>query len=99
VQTAQQLNSDDLRNVPGAEEHALERHIQVTQTPVRKELIVEHSKQYRGSGNVLSRRDPRRHADVSTPSHWAWEGQPDAARLPLLQRPRRVPELEPLRAL
>ena len=54
VQTAQQLNSDDLRNVPGAEEHALERHIQVTQTPVRKELIVEHTKQYRGSGNVLS---------------------------------------------
>ena len=54
VQTAQQLDSDDLRNVPGAEEHALERHIQVTQTPVRKELIVEHTKQYRGSGNVLS---------------------------------------------
>jgi hypothetical protein len=53
VQTAQQLDSDDLRNVPGAEEHALERHIQVTQTPVRKELIVEHTKQYRGSGNVL----------------------------------------------
>jgi hypothetical protein len=30
---------------------------------------------------------------------WAWEGQPDAARLPFLQRPRHVPELEPLEAL
>ena len=30
---------------------------------------------------------------------WAWEGQPHAARLPFVQRPRRVPELEPLGAL
>jgi hypothetical protein len=30
---------------------------------------------------------------------WAWEGHPVAARLPFLQRPRRVPELAPLGVL
>lgn len=32
----------------------LERRVQVTQTPVCEERVIEHAKQYRGSGNVLS---------------------------------------------
>jgi hypothetical protein len=47
VQTAQQLDSDYLGNVPGAEEHPFERRIHVTQTPVREERIIEHTEQYR----------------------------------------------------
>jgi hypothetical protein len=53
VQTAQQLDPDDLGKVPGAEEHVFGRRIQVTQTPVREGRIVQHTEQYYGSGNVL----------------------------------------------
>jgi lincosamide nucleotidyltransferase A/C/D/E len=49
VQTARQLDSDDLGEVSRAEEHALERRIQVTQTPVREERIIEHTSSITGT--------------------------------------------------
>jgi hypothetical protein len=69
VQTARQLDSDDLGQVPGAEEHVFDRRIHVTQTPVPEERIIEHTEHYYGSGNDLSCRCPRGHAELSA-SQW-----------------------------
>jgi hypothetical protein len=55
IHTAGQLDSDDVGRVSGPEEHAVERHPQVTQTPVREEFVIEHTWQrIAASGNALS---------------------------------------------
>ena len=51
--TARQLDSDDIGKVSGAEEHPLERRTQITQTPVREERVIEHTRQRIAFGNVL----------------------------------------------
>ena len=56
MQTTRQLDSDDLGEVPGAEEHTSERRIQVTKTPVREERIAEHTQQYRRFRKTTSKR-------------------------------------------
>jgi len=53
-QTARQLDPDDLGKESGAEEHAVQRRTQVTQTPVREEPVIEHTWQRNAaSGNAL----------------------------------------------
>ena len=52
-ETARQLGPDDLGKESGAEEHPLERRTQVTQTPVRKERVIEHTWQRIAFGNAL----------------------------------------------
>jgi hypothetical protein len=53
-QTVRQLDPDDVGKVSGAEEHPLDRRTQVTQTPVREERIIEHTRQRIAFGNALS---------------------------------------------
>jgi hypothetical protein len=43
-----QLDSDDVGQVSGPKEHPLERRTQVTQTPVREERVIEHTRQRSG---------------------------------------------------
>jgi hypothetical protein len=55
-ETAGQLDSDDVGQESGPEEHAVEPHAQVTQTPVREECVIEHTWQrIAASGNALCR--------------------------------------------
>ena len=42
-QTAGQLDSDDVGQVSGPEEHPLDRRTQVTHTPTRQERVIEHT--------------------------------------------------------
>jgi hypothetical protein len=57
VKTAGQLDPDNLGDVPGAEEHVVDRRIKVLQTPVREDRIVQHTPQYHSTGcHQISRR-------------------------------------------
>lgn len=60
VQTAGQLDPDNLGDVPGAEEHAFERRTKVSQTPVREDRIVQHTVQYHSTGSAGSVADSPR---------------------------------------